>query len=127
MIDARTFTAIDLAGRHCRNNLHTLCGGVQLVLVGDFFQLPPVCNRRSSAPRHEGEGRFCFESKSWGLLDETIELTTAFRQPDPRFAHMLNCLRKGTISDGDLQELAGTQVTTVCSLALTYMHCHCAL
>ena len=36
-------------------------GGIQLVLSGDFFQLPPV-SRRDEAPK-----KFCFEAKTWEL------------------------------------------------------------
>jgi len=110
MIDARTFTAVHLAGQHIRKaHEDTLCGGLQLVLCGDFFQLPPVAASGSAAARHEGEGRFCFESPAWRLLDEVHILERVFRQANPRFAQMLNSLRFGDISETDLRALQATE------------------
>ena len=43
-------------------------GGVQLVLCGDFFQLPPIGIGR-------GTTRFCFEAKTWDVsVDQSIVL-----------------------------------------------------
>ena len=43
-------------------------GGIQLVLCGDFYQLPPIGIGRGSV-------RFCFEAKTWNTsLDQSIVL-----------------------------------------------------
>jgi len=63
-------------------------GGVQLILSGDFCQLP-VINSED----------FCFESKTWDkCLDETIYLTKIIRQSDPIFQKCLNEVRLGILS-----------------------------
>jgi len=71
-------------------------GGIQLVLCGDFFQLPPVLKGVS------GEvvvGRFAFECEAWKnsrLLP--VVLTRIERQTDPKFQQMLNECRIGSVS-----------------------------
>jgi ATP-dependent DNA helicase PIF1 len=48
---------------------------VQLVVTGDFFQLPPVAR---------GEPTFAFEAKKWSeCVERTFNLTKVFRQKDP--------------------------------------------
>lgn len=63
-------------------------GGIQVVIIGDFFQLPVVkCDR------------FCFEAKTWEkVITRTIKLKTIVRQTDKKFQKMLNEIRLGKIS-----------------------------
>lgn len=62
-------------------------GGIQLLLSGDFFQLPPI------------HGRFVFESQTWNNLDlEKIELITNHRQKDHMFQKILDEARVGKLS-----------------------------
>eukprot|EP00026_Physarum_polycephalum_P002412 Phypoly_transcript_02418.p1 GENE.Phypoly_transcript_02418~~Phypoly_transcript_02418.p1 ORF type:complete len:933 (+),score=170.69 Phypoly_transcript_02418:169-2799(+) len=70
-------------------------GGIQLVVCGDFFQLPPV------------KGRFIFESTAWKHRCEFtyVELTTVMRQTDPAFVKILNEIRRGLITDAAMVEL----------------------
>ncbi|GAA6009624.1 hypothetical protein JCM11491_001037 [Sporobolomyces phaffii] len=65
-------------------------GGIQLVVTGDFFQLPPVT---------KGTPTFAFEAKSWkSSIDHTVNLTQVFRQKDTSFIDMLNEMRFGQLS-----------------------------
>ncbi|GMO64004.1 MAG: hypothetical protein Ta2D_10850 [Rickettsiales bacterium] len=67
-------------------------GGIQLVLFGDFLQLPPV-----KCPN------FCFESEAWEKGNiEYVELCDIFRQTDKRLIDMLNHLRYGELSEEDI-------------------------
>lgn len=67
-------------------------GGIQVVLCGDFFQLPPV-NRDSSR-----QGGFVTGAEAWGTLDLVIcYLDEQHRQDDPVFLEILNALRGGDI------------------------------
>ena len=51
-------------------------GGLQLVLCGDFLQLPPV--DKSHGPERK---KFCFEAECWPkCVDVCVELTKIFRQ-----------------------------------------------
>ncbi|SGY15331.1 BQ5605_C013g07329 [Microbotryum silenes-dioicae] len=65
-------------------------GGIQLVVTGDFLQLPPVA---------KGVPTFAFEAKEWNrCIHHTVNLTQVFRQSDTRFIDMLNEMRFGTLS-----------------------------
>lgn len=67
-------------------------GGLQLVLVGDFYQLPPV-------HREEVEKTFIFESPLWPILKlEHHALTTIVRQRDPVFQAILTEARHGRLT-----------------------------
>lgn len=72
-------------------------GGIQVIFTGDFFQLPPVGNALD--PYSE---RFCFESSQWYNVfpkENHIELTTMFRQTDPKYIEILSQVRRGQLAD----------------------------
>lgn len=68
-------------------------GGLQVILCGDFFQLPPV-NRADD----EVNGGFVVSSQAWSELDPTVcYLQEQHRQDDDDFLEILNALRAGDI------------------------------
>jgi len=70
-------------------------GGIQLILTGDFLQLPCV----------ESEN-FCFEALSWNkCVDEIIYLTEIFRQENKEFQKCLSEIRVGKLSYETIQLL----------------------
>ena len=79
-------------------------GGVQLIVVGDFYQLPPVVkgkNEEAYLNMRYG-GPFAFQSKVWAEAGlKTVELTTIHRQTDREFVAVLNTIRVG--EDPDLE------------------------
>lgn len=93
MVDGELFDKLEAVARAIRNNGRPF-GGIQLVITGDFFQLPPVPD--------SGSGRatkFCFDADTWNnTIDHTIGLHHVFRQKDPVFAGMLNEMREGKLS-----------------------------
>ncbi|KAG8165835.1 hypothetical protein KVR01_004387 [Diaporthe batatas] len=93
MVDGDLFDKLSQVGRIIRNNGRPW-GGIQLVITGDFFQLPPVPDS------HSRDTKFAFEAATWNTsIDHTIGLTEVFRQKDPVFAQMLNEMRLGHISE----------------------------
>ncbi|KJR89896.1 ATP-dependent DNA helicase PIF1 [Sporothrix schenckii 1099-18] len=97
MLDGDLFDKLSQIGRTIRKNGRPW-GGIQLVLTGDFFQLPPVPDREKR------DVKFAFEALTWGdSIDHTIGLTEVFRQKDPEFAQMLNEMRLGQISEQTVQ------------------------
>ncbi|KAK4186836.1 PIF1-like helicase-domain-containing protein, partial [Podospora australis] len=116
MVDGDLFDKLSQVGRIIRNNGRPW-GGIQLVITGDFFQLPPVPDHGSR------EHKFAFDAATWDMsIDHTIGLTEVFRQKDPgkisccrihhpnstanrfaEFAEMLNEMRLGRISDKTIQ------------------------
>ena len=66
-------------------------GGLQVVLVGDFLQLPPV---------EKGDQQFAFESPVWSQsVKRTIQLKRIYRQTDTAFQTVLDEARTATLSD----------------------------
>lgn len=77
MVDGDLFDKLSQIGRTLRNNGRPW-GGIQLVITGDFFQLPPVPDYGSR------DVKFAFEAATWNTsIDHTIGLTEVFRQKDP--------------------------------------------
>lgn len=92
MVDGDLFDKLEEIARTIRNNGRPF-GGIQLVVTGDFFQLPPVPDTSSR------DARFAFDAATWNTsIQHTILLTHVFRQKDPVFAEMLNEMRLGRIT-----------------------------
>jgi ATP-dependent exoDNAse (exonuclease V) alpha subunit len=67
-------------------------GGMQVVLSGDFFQLPPIVSRGSNI-------RFIYSSEAWRNMDVRIcYLNEQFRQKDNDLENILGEIRNGGIS-----------------------------
>lgn len=76
-------------------------GGLQVLGLGDFFQLPPI----------EKEGtplKFAFESEFWTAVfppRHCFELHKSFRQSNGNFLGLLDRLRVGDVSDEEMLQL----------------------
>jgi len=71
-------------------------GGVQVVLVGDFFQLPPIGAKNLSR-------RFAFQTELWNQTDlATCYLNTSYRQEDEILLTILNEMRSGEVSEDSM-------------------------
>lgn len=92
MMDAQFIDDLNLVLKSARNTFENRpFGGIQIVFVGDFFQLPPVTKDRKM--------RFAFESRSWkeaGL--KVCYLHEQHRQSDPHFLDLLSSMRKGEVT-----------------------------
>ena len=88
MIDGMLFDALDAIGKEVRGCFTKPFGGIQLILSGDFFQLPPVSLARSG---------FAFETNAWKNASiRLVELRTVVRQSgDYKFINLLNRVRVG--------------------------------
>ena len=96
MMTPELFEALDKVGRALRKQTMKPFGGLQLVLVGDFCQLPPISKDISGG---EFELKFLFESKIWDTtVHTTILLTKIWRQVDPVYQKVLTEVRMGVIS-----------------------------
>jgi len=75
-------------------------GGIQLIMSGDFFQLPPI-NRGDSRA-----GGFVVNSKVWQELDPAIcYLEEQYRQDDQELLDILNAMRAGELNRGHAEKL----------------------
>jgi hypothetical protein len=91
-------------------------GGLQVVLCGDFFQLPPV-SRNGDKP-----GGFVTGSEAWTALDPVIcRLTEQHRQNDMDFLTVLNALRAGDVRRGHAESLL-SRIDAPLTGAVTELH-----
>lgn len=97
MMDGKFFDVLELVARKIRRDSSPF-GGIQIVVCGDFHQLPPVA-------RHASQRSFCFEARSWSsCIQHCIELKQVFRQSDLYFVDVLGDVRKGLLSHVDLMD-----------------------
>jgi len=95
MLSKKLFDMLYYIGCSIRNNSKPF-GGIQLIFLGDFYQLAPV------GKEEEDVGKFCFESASWFktfLPENHIILKQIFRQTDEIFQNILNQIRTQTIDE----------------------------
>ena len=89
MLDGDVFDLLEEVARRVRGDTRPF-GGLQLIICGDFFQLPPVAKGGASF-------KFAFEAKTWqACVPLTFELTKVFRQTDERLVDALNQIRLGS-------------------------------
>eukprot|EP00033_Pygsuia_biforma_P005360 GCRY01005912.1.p1 GENE.GCRY01005912.1~~GCRY01005912.1.p1 ORF type:complete len:1136 (+),score=168.15 GCRY01005912.1:24-3410(+) len=107
MLSAELFEKLDYVARHIRGNSQPF-GGIQLIFVGDFFQLPPVIRHIPASasllhPNDVARPRFCFQSPLWDrLFDVSVELKTIYRQSEPHLIALLNDVRTASLSPSSL-------------------------
>jgi ATP-dependent exoDNAse (exonuclease V) alpha subunit len=76
-------------------------GGIQVVLCGDFFQLPPIGKQGETSKE-----KFSFMSEAWVKANLVVcYLTEQFRQSDNELNLILNEIRKGEISEKSYRTL----------------------
>lgn len=86
-------------------------GGIQLILCGDFLQLPPVVklNRTLSLQEKAAVKRFCFQSPAWQkCMQMSFELQKVHRQKDQKFVDILNHIRIGRVTEDVTTRLLAT-------------------
>jgi ATP-dependent DNA helicase PIF1 len=99
MVDSGLFTTLEYVARGVRKSTEPF-GGIQLLLCGDFFQLPPV----------KATG-FSFESPAWRACKiKTFELNKVERQKDPIFVGHLHKCRIGVCTEDFTQLLRQTHI-----------------
>lgn len=77
MVDGELFDKFCKIGQKLRKSDKPF-GGIQIIVTGDFFQLPPV-TKGGAVPK------FCFEAATWGeTIHMSVNLTKVFRQKDQR-------------------------------------------
>ena len=107
MVRADTMDAIDTLMRSVRRE-HTLpFGGVQLLCIGDLYQLPPVAQRHEwNILQEYYASPFFFDSRV--IKEQTpllIELDIVYRQKEDSFVALLNKVRNNSMHPADFDEL----------------------
>ena len=106
MVRADILDAVDAVLRRYRRNDKPF-GGVQLLMVGDIQQLPPVVKDSEKAYMEQVyPSPFFFNSKALQRLPYiTVELEKVYRQSEGEFLDILNEVRSGRPSDETLKKL----------------------
>lgn len=106
MVRADLLDAIDDVLRRFRKNDKPF-GGVQLLLIGDVQQLPPVAKNDEWKMLSEYyDSPYFFSSKALGKTTFcTIELKQVYRQNDIRFLELLNAIRENRCTEKDIAML----------------------
>ncbi len=113
---------IDQICRHMKNNDKAF-GGMQIILCGDFFQLPPIS--RSGEPL----AQFAYEAEIWKEANFKIcYLEEQHRQTDSAFLKVLNEIRGNRLSEEGMKHLKSRQAKssglTLNNLEPTRLHTH---
>jgi len=88
MLEPELFEKLEIIARKVRNNEKKF-GGIQLVISGDFLQLPPV-----------NSNKLCFESNIWSdMIDKTFYFQENLRQDNKEFQDILNKIRLGNVDE----------------------------
>ncbi|KAJ0059041.1 hypothetical protein NL108_007279, partial [Boleophthalmus pectinirostris] len=92
MVEAQYFDKLESVARSVRRSTEPF-GGIQLIMCGDFLQLPPVSKGKDKA-------KFCFQSRSWRkVIQVNMELTEVRRQTDQSFISLLQAVRVGRVTE----------------------------
>jgi ATP-dependent exoDNAse (exonuclease V) alpha subunit len=109
MLSGPVLTAVNQACRSLRDSPMPF-GGLQVVLVGDFFQLPPVYKRSTGglfAGQEDAGPSWAFDAGTWRDLDPRIcYLTEQHRQQDLEYLDILSAIRTESVHDGHRERLA---------------------
>jgi ATP-dependent DNA helicase PIF1 len=96
MMSAEMFDKLAAIAIGLRRNGTKPFGGLQLLCVGDFFQLPPV--QKGNIPK--GRPVFAFQASQWAkTIEETVMLETIFRQTEGSFQRILEEARHGRLTE----------------------------
>jgi GTPase SAR1 family protein len=106
MVRADLLDAIDATLRRFKDHFLPF-GGVQLLMIGDLQQLPPIVQKEERQLLQEYyETMFFYGSKALQQTNyTTLELTHVFRQNDDHFIHLLNKIRDNEYDQETLEKL----------------------
>lgn len=107
MLRADLLDEIDLILRHVRRKATIPFGGVQILYIGDLFQLPPVVNNEEwEVLKEHYKSPFFFDAQV--LQQEPplyLELKKIYRQHEADFISVLNNIRNNEATEADLERL----------------------
>ena len=117
MMNGRTLDFLDFLARRMRGNDRPF-GGIQMIVTGDFLQLPPV-RKIQTAPYD-----WAFESRAWReTAFKVVQLTKVHRQEDAAFIGALSEFRFGRVT-GQNARLLRTRVAKFPDANLTRLFTH---
>lgn len=130
MLHAKTLDMVERVARAFKRN-DLAFGGMQVILSGDFFQLPPISksfNPQSDDNQDVDEVKkdFVFYSDAWARMKPAVcYLSEQHRQEDDTYTSILNNIREGNVYDenfGILEERLGAELPTHVMPTKLYTH-----
>jgi ATP-dependent exoDNAse (exonuclease V) alpha subunit len=118
MLGAETLSMLDAVCREIKQNPEPF-GGMQVILVGDFFQLPPIQKFKEKFKKavpqaelmEEEQSFFAFESDAWRrLAPVTCYLSEQHRQDDAEFLSVLSAIRSGEVEEMHFEHINGRMI-----------------
>jgi len=115
MLGSETFSMVEAVIREIKRSPEPF-GGLQIILVGDFFQLPPVVKREvvvdNQAQLLESKPKlFAYESSAWNRLCPLVcYLTQQYRQDDSEFLDLLGAIRGNSFSKKHLARIEARKI-----------------
>ncbi len=117
MLGPETFSMVEAVCRAIRQS-NDAFGGLQVILVGDFFQLPPIVKMTTEKENDQAEmfatpkARFAYDSPAWKRANPMVcYLTEQHRQDDSAFLELLSAIRSNNFNDDHLSQLETRRVT----------------
>jgi hypothetical protein len=117
MLAPKTLGLVEAVCREARHN-HEPFGGLQVVFVGDFFQLPPIIRRRNEDDPDqivlldEPEAKFAYDSSAWARARPTVcYLTEQHRQDDIKYLGVLSAIRNNTFDMNHVGHIEARRMT----------------
>jgi ATP-dependent exoDNAse (exonuclease V) alpha subunit len=107
MVRSDQLDVIDRILKVFRKKMYLPFGGVQVILIGDTFQLPPIANfEQWEILKEHYESPFFFNSRVYSENKPiNIELKKIYRQKEQEFIDLLNKVRVNQLNDNDLKSL----------------------
>ena len=116
MLLPQTLSMVDAVCRKIKKSSSPF-GGIQIIFVGDFFQLPPITRAEAT---HDAQGallqqsmpRFAYDSSAWADANPVVcYLTEQHRQDDEAFLSLLSAIRCNTFTGEHLSRLETRKIS----------------
>ena len=117
MLSTKTLDMVDAVCREVKQSSDAF-GGMQIILVGDFFQLPPITKKEIMEEKQnsllgagEDSSTFVYGSGAWERTRPVVcYLTEQHRQDDPDFLSVLSAIRSNNFSKTHLSHINTRQI-----------------
>ncbi len=118
MLSARMLDMVDMVCREVKQTSEPF-GGIQIILVGDFFQLPPITKREETKDKQSSlilpdigrPGTFAYDSSAWERARLVFcYLSEQYRQDDADFLSVLSGIRANSVSAHHLNHITSRKI-----------------
>ena len=116
MLSSETLSMVEAVCREVKQS-DEVFGGLQVIFVGDFFQLPPVVKRveeqdpQATLIPNERESIFAYDCFAWENAKPVVcYITEQYRQDDREFLSILSAIRQNTFNKNHLYQIEKRKV-----------------